>query len=225
MGQPRMSDELKQLEDWVAPLIEKLTPKERRALARDVAGDLRRSQVARIKAQKNPDGSGFKNRKPQKVRKPKNDPVRFLYKKPGGVIREAMMVSWQDQGLRMTGYDREVNAIRTFRRDRVERWLKPNASGSDASKLRSQRGKVRDKAMFTKMRTAKYLKIKAGADSASVGFLGSVARIARVHQYGLRDRVKKNGPQHHYDRRQLLGFTAEDRERIRDSLIDHLTEK
>lgn len=148
-----MSDELKQLEDWVAPLIEKLTPKERRVLAREVARDLRIANRERIKAQVNPDGSTFEPR----------------------------------------------------------------------TQLRGRSGAIRRRAMFTKLRTAKYLRIKTTADTAEVGFLGRINRIARVHHYGLRDRVEKSGPQHRYARRQLLGFDNADRERIRDSLINHLT--
>lgn len=148
-----MSDELKQLEDWVAPLIEKLTPKERRILAREVARDLRVANRERIKAQVNPDGTPFEPR----------------------------------------------------------------------TELRGQSGAIRRRAMFTKLRTAKYLRIKTSANDASVHFLGRVSRIVRVHHYGLRDRVEKGGPQHRYASRKLLGFDNADRERIRDSLINHLT--
>jgi phage virion morphogenesis protein len=148
-----MSDDLNQLESWITPLIEKLSPKERRVLAKEVARDLRIANRERIKAQQNPDGTPFEPR----------------------------------------------------------------------TQLRGRSGAIRRKAMFTKLRTAKYLKIKTGANAAEVGFLGRVARIARVHHYGLRDRVEKGGPQHQYARRELVGFSDTDRERIRDSLINHLT--
>ncbi len=217
-----MADNMEALEEWVGPLLAKLSAKERLKLAKGVATDLRRSQVARIKSQKNPDGSKFKARKPRKKYQPKNDPVRFLYKKPGGALREANMVSWQDEGLRMTGYDREVNAIRTFRRDRIETWLKPTSGGSDAGKLRSQQGRIRDKAMFNKLRTTKYLKVKGSSSAATVAFYGGIANIARVHQLGLRDRVSPDGPQVNYAQRELLGFSTHDREMIMDSVLRHL---
>lgn len=146
-------DDLTQLENWVTPLLEKLSPKERRVLAREVARDLRTANRERIKAQTNPDGTPFEPR----------------------------------------------------------------------TQLRSRSGAIRRKAMFTKIRTAKYLRLATNADSASIHFTGRVARIARVHHYGLRDRVEKGGPQHQYARRQLLGFSSQDQARIRDSLIDHLT--
>lgn len=58
-----MSDDLQQLNDWIAPLIDKLGATERRALAKEVARDLRRSQRDRIKAQEEPDGTPFEPRK------------------------------------------------------------------------------------------------------------------------------------------------------------------
>lgn len=63
--------------------------------------------------------------------------------------------------------------------------------------------------MFAKLRTAKYLKTAASADSAGVQFAGKVQRIARVHHYGLRDRVRRNGPEILYSKRHLLGINSE----------------
>lgn len=60
--------------------------------------------------------------------------------------------------------------------------------------------------MFAKLRTTKYLKTAASADSASVQFEGKVQRIARVHHYGLRDRVSRKGPDVRYAERRLLGI-------------------
>lgn len=148
-----MSDELQQLEEWLSPLINKLSPKERRILAREVARDLRIANRERIKAQTNPDGTPFEPR----------------------------------------------------------------------TELRGRSGRIRRKAMFTKLRTAKYLRIKTSADEAAVGFIGRVARIARVHHYGLRDRVEPGGPKHHYARRELVGITASDRERIGNKVLEHIT--
>lgn len=61
-------NELAPLDDWCNGLLARLSPTERRALARDVARELRSRQVARIAAQQNPDGSAFTPRKPQKAR-------------------------------------------------------------------------------------------------------------------------------------------------------------
>ena len=63
--------------------------------------------------------------------------------------------------------------------------------------------------MFAKLRTAKYLKTAASADSASVQFAGKAQRIARVHHYGLRDRVSRKGLEVRYSQRRLLGVNDE----------------
>ena len=62
--------------------------------------------------------------------------------------------------------------------------------------------------MFTKLRTAKYLKTAASTDTASVQFAGQVQRIARVHHYGLRDRISRRRPEVRYAERKLLGVNS-----------------
>lgn len=155
-----MTDDLRQLELWAAPLLARLNPAARRIVSRRIAVDLRRSQAKRIAAQRAPDGS------PYPPRRRRTEP------------------------------------------------------------LRSKRGQVRRKkdAMFAKLRTARWLKAKGDGNTAEVGFFGRVARLARVHQEGLRDHVATGGPEVTYARRELLGFSAADRELIRTRLVDYLTD-
>lgn len=89
--------------------------------------------------------------------------------------------------------------------------------------LRAKSGRIRQRKMFTKLSQAKYLKTQATADGLSVEFVGRTARIARVHQRGLRDTAIKGGPEIEYPRRELLGLTADDLDLIRSRLLDHLT--
>lgn len=86
----------------------------------------------------------------------------------------------------------------------------PDGSGYEPRKVtaRTKKGRIK-RQMFSKLRTAKYLKTAASADSASVQFEGKVQRIARVHHYGLRDRVSRNGPEALYPKRHLLGINTE----------------
>lgn len=89
--------------------------------------------------------------------------------------------------------------------------------------LRGKRGRIKRDAMFTKLRTARYLKAKASAEGASVEVTGRAGRIATVHQYGELDRVGLHGQSVRYPQRVLLGFAPGDPTLIRDLLITHLT--
>lgn len=147
-----MAGDIRELDAWAVSLLNSLDPTGRRTLARQIAGELRRQQQARISAQTNPDGEPYVPRKPQ---------------------------------------------------------------------MRAKAGRVRRK-MFTKIRTARYLKIEATSDSAVVKFTGEVQRIARVHHFGLRDRVERNGPTVQYAARELLGITDGDQAAIADLVLKHV---
>lgn len=86
----------------------------------------------------------------------------------------------------------------------------PDGSGYTPRKVtaRAKKGHIK-RQMFTKLRTTKYLKTAASANSASVQFDGKVQRIARVHHYGLRDRVSRRGPTVRYAERRLLGVSRQ----------------
>lgn len=90
--------------------------------------------------------------------------------------------------------------------------------------LRGKQGRVKRKlAMFKKLRTASYLKVRGDSNSVTVGFTGRIARIAGVHQYGLKDRAEPGAPDVRYEQRELLGFTNADIDLIRDCLLSHLS--
>ncbi|SDI78265.1 phage virion morphogenesis protein [Variovorax sp. OV700] len=74
-------DPLSALEDWIAPLLAKLEPAQRRMLARNVGQTLRRSQAERIAAQQNPDGSAYAARKPSKARQQQGRIRRTMFAK------------------------------------------------------------------------------------------------------------------------------------------------
>ncbi|CEL40543.1 Tail completion protein S [Xanthomonas citri pv. citri] len=90
--------------------------------------------------------------------------------------------------------------------------------------LRDKAGRVKRKKMFAKLRQAKYFKISASPNQVSVGFVGRVSRIARVHQEGLTEQVRPGGPRARYNKRVLLGFNQSDHKMILDFLINHLSE-
>lgn len=75
------------LDDWVAALLLKLTPAERKAVNRRVMYELRRSQAKRIAAQQNPDGTPYQPRSGQKN----------LRAKKGTIKRKAMFAKLRTQ--------------------------------------------------------------------------------------------------------------------------------
>lgn len=89
---------------------------------------------------------------------------------------------------------------------------------------RSKKGRIK-RQMFAKLRTTKYLRTAASADSASVQFEGKVQRIARVHHYGLRDRVSPKGGVIKYPSRKLLGLNEHTENEVRDLLLKYLLMK
>lgn len=90
--------------------------------------------------------------------------------------------------------------------------------------LRGKQGSIRRKlAMFKKLRTASYLKVRGDSNAVTVGFTGRIARIARVHQYGLKDRAERGAPETSYEQREILGFSEADIALIRDNLLSRLT--
>jgi phage virion morphogenesis protein len=114
--------------------------------------------------------------------------------------------------------------LRRSQQQRIAAQRNPDGSAYAARKprdLRGKKGRIKRK-MFTKLRQARYLKLQSDANSIAISFLGRAARLARVHQYGLRDRPGKGAADVQYASRQLLGLTAADLELIRTRLLDHL---
>lgn len=110
--------------------------------------------------------------------------------------------------------------LRRNQQNNIRLQRNPDGTGYEPRKVtaRTKKGRIK-RQMFLKLRTAKYLKTAASADSASVQFEGKVQRIARVHHYGLRDRVSRNGPEIYYAERRLLGINDVTKLSIRDTLL------
>ena len=127
-------------------------------------------------------------------------------------------------GMLRTSFPALRRELRRSQAQRIAAQQNPDGSPFEPRKPqnRNRQGAIRRRAMFSKIRQAKHLKAFATAGAAEVGFIGATARIARVHQYGLRDRIGRNGPQHQYPQRELLGFSDADLRLVQDFLIDHL---
>ncbi|KHE13102.1 oxidoreductase [Aeromonas hydrophila] len=147
------ADDLNSLTHWADGLLASMEPAARRQLAGEIARTLRASQVQRIRANSQPDGSPMVPRKPQ-------------------------------------------------------------------PKLKQGRGRLRRK-MFFKISSPAWLKARASEQQAVVEFVGTANRLATIHQYGLKDRIK--GREIHYPARELLGITNLEVEKLEELLLAHLT--
>lgn len=120
---------------------------------------------------------------------------------------------------------REVaREVRRSQQQNIRMQRNPDGSGYEPRRVtaRTKKGRIK-RQMFSKLRTARYLKAVASADSATVEFDARVQRIARVHHYGLRDRVSRKGPQVQYAQRRLLGINDEVEDLTRDILLRWLS--
>ncbi|MGY1917822.1 phage virion morphogenesis protein [Pseudomonas tolaasii] len=116
--------------------------------------------------------------------------------------------------------------LRRSQQKRVQTQINPDGSKFAPRKKRNLRGKQgriqRKVEMFKKLRTASYMKARGDSNAVTVGFTGRISRIARVHQYGLKDRAERGAVEVLYDRREILGFNEDSLNLIKDSLITHL---
>lgn len=84
--------------------------------------------------------------------------------------------------------------------------------------VRTKKGRIK-REMFVKLRTNRFMKASSNNSAAVVEFTGKVQRIARVNQYGLKDKPAPMSTETEYPVRQLLGFTLEDIEYIEKSVL------
>ncbi|MDU7097634.1 MAG: phage virion morphogenesis protein [Enterobacter sp.] len=114
--------------------------------------------------------------------------------------------------------------LRTSQQQRIKRQQAPDGTPYAARKrqpVRRKKGRIK-REMFAKLRTSRFMKAKGSDSAAVVEFTGKVQRMARVHQYGLKDRPNRNSRDVQYDARPLLGFTRDDEQMIEDVIIRHL---
>lgn len=115
--------------------------------------------------------------------------------------------------------------LRKSQQQRIKQQKAPDGSPYQARKrqpLRAKTGRIK-RAMFRKLRTSRYMKASGRENSAVVEFTGKVQRIARVHQYGLKDRPNEHAKDVQYEERQLLGFSPIDKIILEQNIFKHLT--
>lgn len=114
--------------------------------------------------------------------------------------------------------------LRKSQQQRIKQQVAPDGTPFQARKrqpLRAKKGRIK-RAMFQKLRTARYMKVSGRNDAAVVEFTGKVQRIARVHQFGLKDRPSPHSRDVQYLERQLLGIDRNDKKLIEGIVIEGL---
>lgn len=114
--------------------------------------------------------------------------------------------------------------LKKAQQQRIKQQKAPDGSPYQARKrqpLRAKQGRIK-RAMFQKLRTNRYMKASGRENGAVVEFTGKVQRIARVHQFGLKDRPNAHAQDVQYAERQLLGFSQTDKQRIESLIIECL---
>jgi hypothetical protein len=220
-----MSDDLAELERVAGALLRSLSAGEQRGLMRRMGRDLAASQRRRVTAQHQPDGSAFEARRERTPAQPGRGPTCFLYPAGGGgEPRRVLMKSFTwGSGHMLTGFDIEAGAIRSFERDKIVKWLPVPEEHRSGSAARKRPARIRRRAMFRRLATARFLRSGVDDQGVWVGFTGKVAQIASVHQHGLRDKPSLSAKAVAYPKRELLGITEGESNMLLDILYSQLS--
>ena len=114
-----------------------------------------------------------------------------------------------------------AKGLRKSNQQRIAAQVSPGGTAF-APRLRQNKGKIR-RAMFGKLRQNRWMKATGAADEATVEFIGRAAQMARVHHFGLRDRVNKRGLEVKFTARPLLGISDSDVGMIEQLVMDHIS--
>ncbi|WP_421255890.1 phage virion morphogenesis protein [Aeromonas sp. 600282] len=110
--------------------------------------------------------------------------------------------------------------LRISQSKRIRANIQPDGSPMTPRKplkrLAKKRGATRRK-MFQHLVSPRWLKATSTEHQAVVEFVGSANRLATIHQYGLKDRIK--GREISYPARELLGISTEEVEQLEGLLV------
>ena len=113
--------------------------------------------------------------------------------------------------------------LRRSQQQRIKQQKAPDGTPYQARKrqpLRAKKGRIK-RTMFQKLRTSRYMKASGRNDAAVVEFTGKVQRIARVHQYGLKDKATTSGVMIQYPSRPLFGFDTLNKKKVEEIVSLH----
>jgi phage virion morphogenesis protein len=112
--------------------------------------------------------------------------------------------------------------LRRENQQRIKDQVNPDGTPYAPRKSRNKKGRIKRAAMFRKLRLNKHMKLKTTANDISLGFLGNVAKIARIHYEGQVAEVRPGGPEVKYEERKMLGFAPDDEQLIMNTVIEYL---
>ncbi|MGL4892285.1 MAG: phage virion morphogenesis protein, partial [Aeromonas veronii] len=105
---------------------------------------------------------------------------------------DSLLTSMEPTARRQLAAD-VARKLRDSQAKRIRANCQPDGSPMDPRKpqpkLKKGRGRIRRK-MFFKISNTTWLKARASEQQAVVEFVGTANRLATIHQYGLKDRIK-----------------------------------
>lgn len=134
------------------------------------------------------------------------------------------LLSRLDAAQRRTLAREVAQMLRTRNQQTMQQQRAPDGSAWTPRKnrTRDKRGRLRAGPMFSKLNKAKHLRAQVLPDGAVLQFKDRAERLARVHHFGLRDRVKAGGPEYDYPARPLISITNDMAQAIEELVLQHL---
>lgn len=118
--------------------------------------------------------------------------------------------------------------LRRANKKRITAQTGPDGRRWIRRKKQSQRGPGARAKMFLGLRKARHMRLTTSAQGLALGFEGKTAQIARVHHYGLRERLngrkERKGPLVKFAERQLIGIARSDKEHLEEMLLEHVSQ-
>jgi phage gpG-like protein len=212
---------MERLEAHLEALVQSLGPAGRKKLFVSLGRTLLTINRRRIAANQTPEGGKMTPRKGEARKKRTYRRMGIIYRKLGAQkARFYELKSVRDDDGSFAAYSVTSGGIRTFVRDDRMRTILFSEPGGDATKKR------RNKHMFLRLRLARWLKLKASPEFASIYFQGGAGAIATTHHHGLRDKVSENSTKEvDYPARPLLGLSDTDRNEIENIILEHFSKE
>ena len=85
---------------------------------------------------------------------------------------------------------------------------------------KQNRIKTKNKKMFSKIKSARFLKRTVTDNGLTIGYSGKISEIASMHQYG---GIERHGKKvYHIPQREILGVSKEDKELVEELIMINL---